>query len=121
LSQRPSDRREGRDEPLTDRRVAFADNFISVRRLPFQTLADSCVPDWIEAIKEVEAMDVDILPPGHGALGTRADATDHRRYVEDLHHAVLEAARPDSRSRRCRRASRATGIGTGISTKGGCR
>jgi hypothetical protein len=38
-------------------------------------------------------MDVDILPPGHGPLGTRADATDHRRYVEDLHHAVLEAAR----------------------------
>jgi glyoxylase-like metal-dependent hydrolase (beta-lactamase superfamily II) len=76
-----------------EERVAFTVDFISVERLPYQTLADSYFPDWIEAIKEVEAMDFDILAPGHGPLGTKADATDHRRYLEDLHDAVLEAAR----------------------------
>ncbi|HSA81903.1 MAG TPA: hypothetical protein VLE23_13895, partial [Geminicoccaceae bacterium] len=74
-------------------RAIFAVDFISVGRLPYQTLADSYFPDWIEAIKEVEAIDFDILLPGHGPVGTKADATDHRRYLEDLHAAVLEAAR----------------------------
>jgi glyoxylase-like metal-dependent hydrolase (beta-lactamase superfamily II) len=76
-----------------EERVAFTVDFISVKRLPYQTLADSYFPDWIEAIKKVEAMDFDVLVPGHGPLGTKADATDHRRYLEDLQGAVLEAAR----------------------------
>jgi glyoxylase-like metal-dependent hydrolase (beta-lactamase superfamily II) len=76
-----------------EERVAFTVDFISVKRLPYQTLSDSYFPDWIEAIKQVEAMDFDILAPGHGPLGTKADATDHRQYLEDLHDAVLAAAR----------------------------
>ena len=31
--------------------------------------------------------------PGHGPVGTKADASDHRRYLEELHDAVPEAAR----------------------------
>lgn len=38
-------------------------------------------------------MDFDILIPGHGPLGTKQDAVDHRQYLEDLYDAVLEAAR----------------------------
>lgn len=78
---------------FAEERVAFTVDFISVKRLPYQTLSDSYFPDWIEAIKEVEELDFDILAPGHGPLGTKADAADHRRYLEDLHSAVLEAAR----------------------------
>jgi glyoxylase-like metal-dependent hydrolase (beta-lactamase superfamily II) len=74
-------------------RAMFTVDFISVERLPYQNLADSYFPDWIEAIKAVEAVDFDILLPGHGPVGTKADATDHRRYLEELHAAVLEAAR----------------------------
>jgi hypothetical protein len=29
----------------------------------------------------------------HGPVGTRQDATDHRRYLEDLYAGVLEGAR----------------------------
>lgn len=76
-----------------EERVAFTVDFISVKRLPYETLSDSYFPDWIEAIKQVEAMDFDVLAPGHGPLGTKADATDHRQYLEDLHAAVLDAAR----------------------------
>jgi len=38
-------------------------------------------------------MDFDILVPGHGPLGVKADAADHRAYLEDLYAAVLSAAR----------------------------
>ena len=76
-----------------EERAAFTVDFISVKRLPYQDLADSYFTDWIDAIKQVEAMDFDILVPGHGPLGTKADATEHRQYLEDLHDAVLEAAR----------------------------
>jgi glyoxylase-like metal-dependent hydrolase (beta-lactamase superfamily II) len=76
-----------------DERAAFTVDFISVERLPYQTLSDSYFPEWIEAVREVEALDFDILVPGHGPVGSKQDATDHRRYLEDLHAAVLEAAR----------------------------
>ena len=34
-----------------------------------------------------------ILVPGHGQLGTKADASDQRAYLEDLYTAVLEGVR----------------------------
>ena len=59
----------------------------------FKTLNDAYFSDWMEAIERVEALDFDILVPGHGHLGTKADARDHRAYLDDLHTAVLKAAR----------------------------
>ncbi len=38
-------------------------------------------------------MDFDILVPGHGPIGVKADAADHRTYLEDLYGTVLAAAR----------------------------
>ena len=38
-------------------------------------------------------MDFDIIAPGHGKVGTRADVRDHRQYVEDLYNAVLGGIR----------------------------
>ena len=76
-----------------EERAVFTVDFISVKRLPYMTLSDAYIPDWIDAIKRVEALDFDILVPGHGPMGTKADARDHRRYLEDLYQAVLEAAR----------------------------
>lgn len=74
-------------------RALFAVDFIPVKAVAFRNLADSYIPDWMESIKRVEAMDFDILVPGHGALGTKADARAFREYLEELHAAVLAAAR----------------------------
>jgi glyoxylase-like metal-dependent hydrolase (beta-lactamase superfamily II) len=74
-------------------RALFAVDFVSVKRLPYRTLSDAYFPDWIDAIKRLEALDFDILVPGHGPLGTKVDAGDHRRYLEDLYRAVLHEAR----------------------------
>jgi glyoxylase-like metal-dependent hydrolase (beta-lactamase superfamily II) len=76
-----------------EERALYTVDFISVRRLPYRDLSDAYFPDWIEAVKRVEAMDFDILVPGHGPTGNKADARDHRLYLEELYGAVLAAAR----------------------------
>lgn len=74
-------------------RALFAVDFISVKRLPYMNLSDAYFPEWIDAVKKVEAMEFDILVPGHGPLGTKADVTEHREYLQALYDSVLEAAR----------------------------
>ncbi len=74
-------------------RAVFAVDFIPVRSLPYRDLTDAYFPDWIAAVKRVEALDFDVLVPGHGPLATKAEATEFRRYLEALYHAVLSAAR----------------------------
>ncbi|HIP77687.1 MAG TPA: MBL fold metallo-hydrolase [Kiloniellaceae bacterium] len=74
-------------------RAVFAVDFISVKRLPFRTLSDAYFPQWMDAIRRVEAIDFDTLVPGHGNIGTKADASDHREYLQDLYDAVLAGLR----------------------------
>lgn len=76
-----------------EERAVYTVDFISVNRLPYMNLSDAYFPEWIDAVKKVEAMDFDILVPGHGPLGTKADAIEHRRYLQALYDAVLDAAR----------------------------
>lgn len=76
-----------------EERAVYTVDFISVNRLPYMNLSDAYFPEWIDAVKKVEAMDFDILVPGHGPLGTKADASEHRRYLQALYDAVLDAAR----------------------------
>lgn len=76
-----------------DERVLFAVDFIPIKTLAWKNLTDAFMPDWIEAIKMVEAMDFDVLAPGHGPLGTRADATAFRVYLETLRREVVIAHR----------------------------
>ena len=45
--------------------------------------------EWIASIKTVEALDFDILIPGHGRrLGNKADVVANREFLEDLSAAV---------------------------------
>ena len=74
-------------------RAVFAVDFVSVKRLPYRDLGDSYVPDWMDALQRLEAIDFDILAPGHGTVGTKADAAEHRQYLQDLYTAVGEAVR----------------------------
>lgn len=74
-------------------RVLFAVDFIPVETLAFKDMGYSYLPDWIESLREVEGMDFDILAPGHGRMGKKADVTAFREYMEDLHAAVLAGVR----------------------------
>ena len=76
-----------------EERALFAVDFIPVRQVAWRTLADAYVPDWMDAIARVEAMDFDVLVPGHGPLGTKADATAFRGYMQSLYDQVLAGVR----------------------------
>ena len=76
-----------------EQRVLFAVDFIPIKSLPWKTLTDSYIPEWIDAVKKVEAMDFDILMPGHGKPGNKADVTALREFMEELYAAVLSGLR----------------------------
>ncbi len=68
--------------------VAFVVDAVSVNRLPFRDFPGTDVAGVIQQIKTVETLDFEILAPGHGSMGTKADATIHREYIERLMEAV---------------------------------
>lgn len=74
-------------------RLIFAVDFIPVNAYSFRAFPDAYMPDWIDSLRRVEAMDFDILAPGHGALGTRANVTMFREYLQDLRAEVTRHAR----------------------------
>jgi glyoxylase-like metal-dependent hydrolase (beta-lactamase superfamily II) len=74
-------------------RVLFAVDFIPVKAVAFRDFPDAYIPEWMESLKRVEAMDFDILAPGHGPLGTKDDVRAYRGYMEELYTAVRDASR----------------------------
>jgi glyoxylase-like metal-dependent hydrolase (beta-lactamase superfamily II) len=74
-------------------RVLFAVDFIPVKQVSFRDFPDAYLPDWQESLRRVEAMDFDILVLGHGQVGTKADVTAFREYMDDLWTAVQAAVR----------------------------
>ena len=74
-------------------RAIFAVDFIPVKGFPFRDLPDSYFPDWMESLRDVEKMDFDVLVPGHGPNGTKADVTAMKDYLNQLHAEVLMHAR----------------------------
>lgn len=77
--------------------VAFVVDVVSPGRLPWQK-STAAVDGMIEQIKAVEALEFDILLPGHAANGTKADATETREYLEELRarvQAEIDAGKSD--------------------------
>jgi len=74
-------------------RALFAVDFIPVKAVAYRDLPDAYIPDWIDSIKRVEAIDFDIFLPGHGSLGNKSDVHAFRGYMENLYAAVLEQGR----------------------------
>jgi glyoxylase-like metal-dependent hydrolase (beta-lactamase superfamily II) len=74
-------------------RLLFAVDFIPVESVGFRDFPDAYIEDWIESLKQVEAMDFDVLAPGHGPLGRKEHVRMYREYMEDLRAEVLKYAR----------------------------
>ena len=70
------------------KRTLFAVDFIPVESLPFRSLNDSYIDEWIESLKRVEALDFDILAPGHGPVGRKEHVRAIREYMEELKNQV---------------------------------
>jgi glyoxylase-like metal-dependent hydrolase (beta-lactamase superfamily II) len=74
-------------------KVLFAVDFIPVNAMAFRDFPDAYLDEWIDSLRRVEGMEFDILAPGHGALGNKANVTAFRNYLEDLRAQVMAAAR----------------------------
>ena len=74
-------------------RILFAVDFIPVETLAFRDFPDGYINDWVESLRKVEAMDFDVLAPGHGPLGRKAHVAMFREYLEDLRGEVLRYVR----------------------------
>jgi glyoxylase-like metal-dependent hydrolase (beta-lactamase superfamily II) len=74
-------------------RVLFVVDAVSPGRVAFKTMGDAYFPGWIDTLRRMEQLDFDVLAPGHGRMGSKADVTAFRQYLEDLHASVLEAVR----------------------------
>jgi len=68
--------------------VAFVVDVVSPGRLPYQDFPGANIAGLIEQTKIIEALDFEILSPGHSRMGDKADATQAREYVEWLRAAV---------------------------------
>jgi len=67
-------------------RVLFGVDFVNVKSVPgTNTLANGApIADYVNALKVVEALDFDIVAPGHGPMGKKADIPEHREYYEKI-------------------------------------
>jgi len=74
-------------------KVAFTVDWIPVKAMPFRDFPDGYLQEWLDSLKRVEAMEFDVMAPGHGPLGTKADVVAFRGYLEELRAEVTKLAR----------------------------
>lgn len=68
--------------------AVYVVDFISIQAMPYRTMGDALLDEWLDSIRKVEAMSYSSVLPGHGVVGTKADVAAHRRYLEELREAV---------------------------------
>jgi glyoxylase-like metal-dependent hydrolase (beta-lactamase superfamily II) len=86
---------------LPRERLIFTVDWIPIESVSFRNMPDSYLPDWIDGLDHVLAMEWDRLLPGHpnagGRLGTKEDVRNFRQYLTD----VSEAARGMAQEGKC--------------------
>ena len=69
--------------------VAFIVDAAAPKRMPYRDFPRSDIDGWINQIKKIEGLNFEIFAPAHGNVGVKADATDVRKYIEELRGQVL--------------------------------
>ena len=76
-----------------DEGVVFVVDYISIGRVPFQTIFRSTGPGTLDAllnsIRLVEMLDFDVVAPGHGIVCDKSSIAAYRHYLEELRDAVV--------------------------------
>ncbi len=74
-------------------RVLFVVDVVSPGTLGFRDFPGGYIEHWIEYLERIEQLDFDILAPGHGRMGTKADVVAFRNYMQELRSEVLNHMR----------------------------
>jgi len=72
-------------------RVIYGVDFLNVKRLALGFPGTGTLDEWIASLRQVEALDFDIVSPGHSSIGTKADFTAYQTFFEDLRETVNAA------------------------------
>ncbi|MGH7257981.1 MAG: MBL fold metallo-hydrolase [Nitrospiraceae bacterium] len=75
---------------LPQNKLLFAVDFIPVETVAYRKMQDSYPDEWIESLKQVEALEFETLVPGHGKIGKKEHVRQFREYLEALRAAVRE-------------------------------
>lgn len=81
---------------FTDERTIYTVDALTPKRLPFEDLDGTFLPEWLQWLRHVDELDFDIISPGHEDIGTKADVREQIDYMRDLIDAVragIEAGR----------------------------
>ncbi|GAH22509.1 unnamed protein product, partial [marine sediment metagenome] len=71
--------------------LTFAgDNFTNASQ---PSLAQSLPLKWVESLKRIEAMDIDMVVPGHGKVCGKSEVREFRLFIEKCIDMVREAIR----------------------------
>jgi glyoxylase-like metal-dependent hydrolase (beta-lactamase superfamily II) len=74
---------------IPEERVVFTgDNFTNGWQA---SMVHSYPLDWIESLKKIEEMDVDVVVPGHGEIGDKSDVRRFREFIEKVVNTVTTA------------------------------
>ncbi len=73
---------------VPERRVAFMVDAVGVRVVPWRNLAGSSPHAWVAALERLDALDFDILAPGHGPTGRKEHVREYIDYMNALIGAV---------------------------------
>jgi len=71
-----------------EERTIYGVDFLNVKRLALGFPGTGTLDEWIASLRQVEALDFDIVSPGHSSVGTKADFTAYREFFEDLRETV---------------------------------
>ena len=70
--------------------VGFVVDIAAPTRLPFRDFGSADIDGWIAGLMRAEALDFEIMAPGHGNIGSRGDIEATRVYMESLRDQVQE-------------------------------
>ena len=74
---------------IPQEKVFFAgDNFCHGTQ---PSLSHSLPLDWVKSLKKVEAMDIDVVVPGHGEIGNKRDVREFRLFIQECIDLVRDA------------------------------
>ena len=73
-----------------ERAVFFVDFITMKKRFSAVIAGPAPFPDWVKAMRAVEAINFDIAIPGHGDIGTKADVVTYREYFQDFIKVVSD-------------------------------
>lgn len=69
--------------------VAFITDAASPKRLPWRNMGGANIDNWIQQVRNIDALDFDVFAPAHGNVGDKSDVADVITYMEELKAEVL--------------------------------